>query len=41
VFDVSDGEELHALLMSLPLFPYMDIRVTALCRHPSALAVPQ
>ncbi|MBR0663889.1 muconolactone Delta-isomerase [Roseomonas hellenica] len=37
VFDVADADELHALLSSLPLFPYMDIRVTALARHPSAI----
>lgn len=34
-FDVSSGDELHDLLSSLPLFPYMDIEVTALARHPS------
>lgn len=37
IFDVADAEELHALLMSLPLFPYMDIDVEALCRHPSSI----
>jgi len=35
VFDVDSGDELHELLSSLPLFPYMDIEVTALTRHPS------
>lgn len=35
VFDVESGDELHELLTSLPLFPYMDIEVTALTRHPS------
>ena len=34
-FDVGSGDELHELLSSLPLFPYMDIEVTALTRHPS------
>jgi muconolactone delta-isomerase len=34
IFDVDSVDELHALLMSLPLFPYMQIEVTALCRHP-------
>jgi muconolactone D-isomerase len=38
VFDVASGDELHDLLSSLPLFPYMDITVTALARHPSAIA---
>ncbi|WP_026355025.1 muconolactone Delta-isomerase [Massilia niastensis] len=37
IFDVADNEELHALLMSLPLFPYMQIAVTPLCRHPSSI----
>lgn len=38
VFDVSDAAELHSLLLGLPLFPFMSIEVTALCRHPSAIA---
>jgi muconolactone D-isomerase len=37
IFDVVDGAELHALLIDLPLFPYMSISVDALCDHPSAL----
>ncbi|MCW0375634.1 Muconolactone Delta-isomerase [Xanthomonas sacchari] len=37
IFDVADNAELHALLLSLPLFPYMRIAVTPLCRHPSSL----
>jgi muconolactone D-isomerase len=37
VFDVESVEELHALLMSLPLFPYMAIEVAPLCRHPSSI----
>ena len=37
VFDVASPDELHELLSGLPLFPYMDIKVTALARHPSAL----
>jgi len=37
IFDVEGNEELHALLTSLPLFPYMQIEVTALCRHPSSI----
>ena len=37
IFDVKDNEELHNLLSGLPLFPYMDIQVTALCPHPSAI----
>jgi muconolactone D-isomerase len=37
VFDVADHDELHAILSSLPLFPFMAIDVTALARHPSAI----
>ncbi|GAB2756023.1 muconolactone Delta-isomerase [Sinomonas soli] len=38
VFDVDSHDELHGLLTSLPLFPYMDIDVTPLAQHPSAIA---
>jgi muconolactone D-isomerase len=37
IFDVSGNSELHDLLTSLPLFPYMKIEVEALCRHPSSI----
>ena|SRR5271165_631724 len=37
VLDVADHDELHAILSSLPLFAFMDIEVTALARHPSAI----
>ncbi|HDG1691912.1 TPA: muconolactone Delta-isomerase [Kluyvera georgiana] len=37
IFDVADNQELHDLLTALPLYPYMDISVQALCRHPSAI----
>lgn len=37
VFDVPDAQALHDLLSALPLFPYMQIEVQALCQHPSAL----
>ncbi|AZG07064.1 muconolactone Delta-isomerase [Pigmentiphaga sp. H8] len=37
IFDVADNDELHALLSSLPLFPYMEIHVTPLARHPSSI----
>ncbi len=37
VFDVASNDELHDLLQGLPLFPYMDIQVTPLARHPSAV----
>lgn len=37
IFDVAGPAELHELLMALPLFPYMEIGVEALCRHPSSI----
>ena len=37
VFDVGSHDELHAILSALPLFPFMEISVTPLARHPSAL----
>lgn len=37
IFDVESGSELHDILMSLPLYPFMEMRVTPLCRHPSSL----
>ncbi len=37
IFDVDSPAELHELLSTLPLFPYMEITVTALCRHPSSI----
>jgi muconolactone D-isomerase len=37
VFQIEDAEQLHALLTSRPLFPFMPIEVTALCRHPSSI----
>jgi muconolactone D-isomerase len=37
IFDVADNDELHMLLSGLPLFPFMQIKVAALARHPSAI----
>jgi muconolactone D-isomerase len=37
ILDVDSVDELHELLSGLPLFPYMDIRVTPLGRHPNAI----
>jgi muconolactone D-isomerase len=34
VFDVESPGELHEILNSLPLFPFMEIDVTALCAMP-------
>ena len=41
VLDVDSVDELHELLSGLPLFPYLDIRVTALARHPNAIDPPE
>lgn len=37
VFDVESTEELHEILTSLPLYRFMTIRITALCRHPASV----
>ncbi len=37
IFDVQSNTELHDILNTLPLYPFMTITVTPLCRHPSSL----
>jgi muconolactone D-isomerase len=37
IFDVESPQSLHDILSTLPLFPFMDISVTPLCRHPSSI----
>jgi muconolactone D-isomerase len=37
VFDVESPAELHEILNSLPLYPFMKIDVSALCHHPGSL----
>ncbi len=37
VFDVDSHDELHAILSTLPLFPFMAIEIMPLARHPSAI----
>jgi muconolactone D-isomerase len=37
IFDVESNAELHGILTGLPLFAYMKISVTPLCRHPSSV----
>jgi muconolactone D-isomerase len=34
LYEASDATELHALLTSLPLWPWMDVHVEALATHP-------
>ena len=37
IFDVANNAELHDILTSLPLYPFIAMSVTALCRHPSSI----
>ncbi len=37
IFDVEDSAELQEIISNLPLFPYMEISVKPLCRHPSSI----
>ncbi|WP_010627600.1 muconolactone Delta-isomerase [Halomonas sp. KM-1] len=37
IFDVRDNAELQELVAGLPLFPWMEISVKPLCRHPSSI----
>ena len=37
IFDVANPQELHDIMMSLPLYPFMEVKVTPLCQHPSAI----
>jgi muconolactone D-isomerase len=37
IFDVESIQELHEIVSALPLFPYMAVTVTPLCRHPSSI----
>ncbi|MBK5002423.1 muconolactone delta-isomerase [Pseudomonas sp. S31] len=38
VWDVADNDEFHEVLSSLALFPYFDIQVIPLSRHPSDIS---
>jgi muconolactone D-isomerase len=37
IFAVDSTDELHDILWTLPLFPYMNVQVTPLAQHPSSL----
>jgi muconolactone D-isomerase len=37
IFDVESPAELHDILSSLPLRPFMEAEVVALCHHPGSL----
>lgn len=37
VFDVESPAHLNDILFQLPLFPYMEVEVSAMCRHGSSI----
>jgi muconolactone D-isomerase len=37
IIEADSNDHLHEILSGLPLYPYMDIRVTALARHPNRI----
>ena len=37
IFKVETPGELHDILQSLPLYPFMTVEVTPLCQHPGAV----
>lgn len=37
VINADSPDELHQIISSLPLFPYMNIKVTSVCKHPNAV----
>ncbi|HLU87662.1 MAG TPA: muconolactone Delta-isomerase family protein [Taishania sp.] len=37
VIEADSPDELHHIISSLPLFPYMNIKVTSVCKHPNAI----
>jgi len=41
IFDVESPAELHDILNSLPLYPFMEIEVAVLCHHPGSLELNQ
>lgn len=40
LYDVNDATELHEVLSSLPLWPWLDVDVQPLARHPLADHIP-
>lgn len=37
IFDCRDHAHLHEVLMGLPLYPWMEMEIMPLCRHPSSV----
>ncbi|KRE72767.1 muconolactone Delta-isomerase [Arthrobacter sp. Soil762] len=38
VFDVESNDELHQVLSSFPMYPFMKIKVTPLAKHPNCIS---
>lgn len=36
IFDVEGHDELHEILSGFPMFPYMNVNITPLAKHPNA-----
>jgi muconolactone D-isomerase len=37
IFEVGSNDQLHQILSSFPMYPYMRIKVTPLAKHPNSL----
>ena len=37
IFDVESNDELHQILSGFPMYPYMNIKVTPLAKHPNSI----
>ena len=37
IFEVESNDRLHEILSGFPMFPYMDVVVTPLCKHPNSI----
>ncbi|GAA2181104.1 muconolactone Delta-isomerase [Brooklawnia cerclae] len=37
IFEVESNDRLHEILSGFPMFPYMDIVTTPLCKHPNSI----
>lgn len=40
LFEVESPDQLHEILWTLPLFPFMQVEVTTLTHHPSSIHPP-
>ena len=37
LFEVESNQRLHEILSGFPMYPYMDIEITPLCKHPNSI----